>query len=244
MVWNAVLRLAAAMAVMLASAAAYARSDGAAPQYVATYQPFGNGESIQWGTICFTEGYFCDGGGTLTPFGHVCAMLQGKPDVTGDTTKTILYVMDGGGSPTSTVTLDLFLRTDTIADLFPTNLTITTMIALLKSVPLPLLGGPTATCFMAANEKLIFAGTSQPSNAVGIERSALYGPSPGVIIIGSPLSPLPVTSITADFAGYVTVNTGTGDEANFYLYGPAGTVLIQGGGSPFVPNALTGVSLN
>jgi hypothetical protein len=135
-------------------------------------------------------------------------------------------VLDGG-SNTNIVSLNVFKKTDTI-----TSNSDTVSITPSKKLTLPLTGGSNALCSMAANDGFIFVGTDASPNAVKVNKltyslTKLPGFSP----------PLPVTAITANDYGYVTVTQEAATQGSgFFVYGPNGMSQEDGGGAPFILN--------
>ena len=152
--------------------------------------------------------------------------MEGQPVTVGNTVTRSLYVLDGG-SNTSIVSLNVFKKTDTI-----TSNSDTVSITPSKKLTLPLTGGSNALCNMAANDGFIFVGTNASPNAVKVNKltyslTKLPGFSP----------PLPVTAITANDYGYVTVTQAAATQGSgFSVYGPNGMLEEDGGGAPFIPN--------
>jgi hypothetical protein len=85
---------------------------------------------------------------------------------------------------------------------------------------------------MAANKKFLFVGTDQGTLAVQVAKKDLSMISAGGFN-------LPVTQITADKYGFVTITQGTnGGQASFTTYDPNGQPTEEGGGAPFLLNPL------
>src|SRR5271166_1572738 len=96
----------------------------------------------------------------LGPFNRVCAVVEGEPVTVGNTVTRSIYVLDGG-SNTSSVSLNVFKKTDIITDNADT-----VSITPSKKLTLPLAGGSNALCTMAANDGFIFVGTNASPNAI------------------------------------------------------------------------------
>jgi hypothetical protein len=191
-----------------------------------TYESYGN-NNITWVTCGSTKNTGgCYGAGTLGPFGRVCAVMEGQPVTVGNTVTRSLYVLDGG-SNTNIVSLNVFKKTDTI-----TSNSDTVSITPSKKLTLPLTGGGNALCSMAANDGFIFVGTDASPNAVKVNKLTY-----SLTKLGGFSPPLPVTAITANDYGYVTVTqqAATGGSG-FSIYGPNGMLQEDGGGAPFIPN--------
>jgi hypothetical protein len=189
-----------------------------------TYQNYGN-DNITWFTCGSTKNSNgCYGAGTLGPLARVCAVMEGQPVTVGNTVTRSLYVLDGG-SNTSVVSLNVFKKTDAI-----TSNSDTVSITPSKKLTLPLTGGSNALCSMAANDGFIFVGTNASPNAVRVNKLTYSLTKVGAFS-------LPVTAITANDYGYVTVTqeAATGGSG-FSVYGPNGMLQEDGGGAPFIAN--------
>src|SRR5262249_26687424 len=144
-----------------------------------------------------TEG--CFGSGGLGPFGRAGALIEGNQSTQGNTVSRFIYVVDiAGGTGGNGVTLFVYKKTDTV-----TSSTDTITIKLTRKIPLPLTGGSTALCSMAANNGFLFIGTDQSPQAVRVQKNNL-----AVTTIGGFSPPINVSSITTDKYGYVTVTFG------------------------------------
>ncbi|MBZ5599529.1 MAG: hypothetical protein LAN83_14555 [Acidobacteriia bacterium] len=177
----------------------------------------------------------CYGAGSLGPFGRGGALMEGNPSTNGNTVTRAIYVVDiASGSTGNGVTLYVYKKTDTV-----TTSSDTVTVTLLRTVNLPLTGGSTALCSMAANNRFIFIGTDQSPQAVRVQKNNL-----STLLVGGFSPPINVTSITADKYGYVTVTFGgfTGGESGNYIFGPDGSGVGDGGGAWFMLNTVTGVS--
>jgi hypothetical protein len=192
-----------------------------------TYESHGN-NNITWVTCGSTKNTSgCYGAGTLGPFNRVCAVMEGEPVTVGDTVTRSIYILDGG-SNTGVVRLNVFKKTDIIA-----NNSDTISITPNQKITLPLVGGSNALCAMAANTGFIFVGTDAGPNAVKVNKLTY-----GVTQLGGGFSPpLPVTAITANDYGYVTVTQEAATlGSGFSVYGPNGMLQEDGGGAPFIAN--------
>jgi hypothetical protein len=174
----------------------------------------------------------CYSNGSLGPFGRAGALLEGNPSVNlkTNTVTRAIYVVDIG----SNVVLYVYKKTDVVSSTYDTA-----TVTLSKTVILPLIGGSTALCSMAANNGFLFIGTDQSPQAVRVQKNnftvtQLPGFSP----------PINVTAITADKYGYVTVTQGgfAGGNNAFTVYGPNGNLQEDGGGADFMLNTVTAVS--
>jgi hypothetical protein len=156
-------------------------------------------------------------------------MLEGDPSVKGNVVTRLIYVVDSGSA--TSVKLYVYRKVDTITAEFDT-----TTVTLARTVKLPLTGGSTALCFMAANQGFLFIGTNQSPQAVSVKKSTL-----GVTTLGG-LSP-PITAITADQYGYVTVTQGNASGASgFSVFSPAGEEVEDGGGADFMLDTMQAIS--
>jgi hypothetical protein len=198
-----------------------------------TYSLFSNGgqTTVDWsvcGSTQKTEG--CYASGQLGPFVVVGAMLEGHPFIKGNVVTRAIYVVDSGSVD---VKLYVYKKVDTVTD---SSDTVT--VTLKHTVTLPLTGGSTAACSMAANNLFLFIGTDQSPQAVEVQKSNL-----NVVKVGGFSPPINVTAIDADQYGYVTVTQGTGGETGFSLFGPDGFEREDGGGSDFVVGTRQAVPL-
>jgi len=204
-------------------------------KYITTYS--GDGTNISWitcGSTPTSEG--CFESGSLGPFGRACAFLEGSTWNSRNVATRRLYVLDTGKTDGGEVTLHVYKKVDTISTKY-----ITTTITPVTSVALGLTGGATVGCSMAANTVAIFAGTSTSTNAVKIMKHDLSTQA-----LGGWSPPLVVSTITADSAGYVTVNfktTANSWDEGFILFGPDGSGMEEGGGAQLVPNTLNAIGL-
>jgi hypothetical protein len=174
----------------------------------------------------------CYGSGTLGPFGRLGALLEGAPstNLNKGTVTRLIYALDiATGSSGTGVVLYVYRKVDTITSSFDS-----VAVSLFKSVALPLTGGASATASMAANTKFIFIGTNQSTQAVRLAKSNY-----AILQSANFEPPIPVTAITSDKYGYVTVtfdNPGIPGETGFLVYGADGTLQEDGGGTPFMLN--------
>jgi hypothetical protein len=176
----------------------------------------------------------CYASGNLGPFGHIGAMLEGQPVISGNSVTRNIYVVDvASGSSANGVSLFVYTKTDVVSSSFD-QVTVT----LDQTIALPLVGGSTVTASMAANNGYLFVGTNQSTQAVRISKDQLV-----VTPVVGFSTPLPVASITADINGYVTVTFGApgGQFSGFYVFGPTGGLQEDGGGANFILNDLNAV---
>jgi hypothetical protein len=187
------------------------------------------------GSTAQTSG--CYGSAGLGPFGKVGAMIEGNPSYNLKT-KTVtrrIYIVDiAAGSSGTGVTLYVYKKTDVITASFDA-----VSVSLQTTVSLPLTGGSTAVCSMAANNGFLFIGTNQTAQAVRVQKNNL-----SVATIGGFSPPVNVTSITSNSYGYVTVTFGgfTSGEDGFYAFGPNGGDVEDGGGAEFMLSTVSGLS--
>jgi hypothetical protein len=166
-------------------------------------------------------------------------MIEGNPSynlTTNTVTRRIYIVDEASGTAGTGVTLYVYKKTDTITASFDT-----VAVTLTNTVQLPLTGGATAVCSMAANTGYLFIGTDQSPQAVRVKKNNL-----STQLVGGFSPPINVTSITSDKSGYVTVTSGgfTSGADGFYTFGPDGQPAGDGGGAWFMLSTDAGVSTN
>lgn len=194
-------------------------------------------QNLDWSVCGSTQSNTgCYAFGILGPFGQVGALIEGNPSVnaTTNTVTRLIYIVDvavGGGTE---VILHVYKKTDVVTSSWDT-VTVTPT----RSVILPLIGGPTALCSMAANNGYLFIGTDQSPQAVQVQKSTL-----AMTQVGDFFPPINVTSITADKYGYVNVTFGgfVGGDNGVYQVGPDGKLVGSGGGAWFMLDTLRGLS--
>jgi hypothetical protein len=189
-----------------------------------------NAKTTLYWTVCGSigTGSGCYGSGQLGPFGQIGSVVEGGMvyDVANGTVTRYLYVIDQArGSAHDGVALYAYKRVDTITSSYDT-----TTFTPAKSLSLPLTGGSSALTFTGANRQYLVIGTDKTAVPVEVAKRN-YAVTPLNIISQIP------TSITADSYGYVTVTSASG----FFVVGPNGSLLEDGGGSPFTVNTLLGV---
>jgi hypothetical protein len=204
---------------------------------VFTQYEFASDFSSVYFTVC---GYLpqsdgCYGSGSFGPFGHVGAILEGDPTTKGDSVERGIYIVDvAGGVSGKEVILYRYLKTDTITG--GSYDTVTTQFT--HKLSLPLVGGSSVRCSMAANSGFVLIGTDQSTQAVMLTKGSLDIQT----ISGFSNAPT-VTSITADAYGYVTVSFGGGTVIpGFVVIGPAGNFEFDGGGESYLVSTSTGLS--
>jgi len=218
--------------ILLTLAVAVPASAGGPPDATlfTTYQVNGNTVNLSvCGSTAGSSG--CYGGGTLGPFVRLGALIEGNPSpnaIKGTVTRYIYALDIAAGTGGNGVDLYVYKKVDTITSTFDT-----VSVTLFKIVTLPLTGGKTATASMAANTNFLFIGTNQSTQSVSVKKSTF-----AIAESGSFSPPIPVTAITADKYGYVTVTfgnfSGLGVENGFIVYGPDGSVAEDGGGASFM----------
>lgn len=181
----------------------------------------------------------CYGSAGLGPFGRVGAMIEGNPsyNLATNTVTRRIYVVDiAGGSSGTSVVLYVYKKTDVI-----TSSSDTVTVTQISTLTLPLTGGSTAVCSMAANSGFLFIGTDQTPQAARVQKSNL-----SVATFGGFSPPINVTSITSDKYGYVTVTFGGFSSADnaFITFGPNGLGEGDGGGAWFMLSTDAGLSTN
>jgi hypothetical protein len=212
-----IIRVAAVAAVLLAGGAAEAA--GARDNALfTTYQASATSVGYH---VCGTVGanHQCFAEGTLSGFASACALIEGSPRTLDNVMTRAIYVLDRGVSTSDIVALYVFKRTDTFT---PTSDTVT--IIPTATVPLGMTGGASAQCFLAANNKSVYAATDARSQVVSIRKSNLGLGTEGNFGPGDHIA-----SIAADDRGYVAFNaTGV-----FFAVGPDGREAEEGGGNYF-----------
>jgi len=161
--------------------------------------------------------------GTLGPFNHACAILQGLPTTQGNVVKRDIYVLDSGIS-SSEVVLYVYARTDTITSSGGQRNDAVTIVPR-HAVPLGLSGASNASCYMAANATAIFAGTSANLSAEIIYKDSLLHDATAQQSISYGFT---VSAITASDNGIVFVTWGTGPDSGWAEY-DQNAKLLEGG---------------
>jgi hypothetical protein len=178
----------------------------------------GGQTNVSW-VVCGStqETFGCYASGSLGPFVGVGAMLESDAAVKGDVVTRDIYVVDSGST---TVKLYVYKKVDTV-----TSESDSVTVTLERTITLPLTGGSTVLCSMAANSKFLFIGTDQDELAAMVQKSTF-----AITQVGDIDAP-GVTSITSDQYGYVTVTLGT---SGFTVFGPSGEAQEDGGGGDFI----------
>lgn len=234
------LRGCSALAGVLALAAGWCAPAAAAPpdaNLFTTYTVGTNLESADW-IVCGStqEAEGCFASGSLGPFGHIGAMLEDAPAVSGETVTRHIYVLDvATGTSKNGVTLFVYTKKDLVS---ASSDTVTVTLSHTVSLS-PLVGGSTVAGSMAANGQYLFAGTNQSFQAVSIKKSTW-----AVAAVGGFTPPIPVNSVTANSRGYITVTFGApgGQFSGFYVFGPTGGLEEDGGGGAFMLDTMNGVT--
>lgn len=200
-----------------------------------TYSFSSNYTSLNWAVCGYKIGsYGCYGYGSMGPFGHVGAAVEGKPVVNGNTVTRDIYVVDDAAGSGSGVTLYVYTKTDEVTasgDLVSVNLA--------HTVGLPLSGGSNTKTYMAGDNGLLYVGNNKTNGYVQMDESTLvYGLGGGF----SP--PAGASSITTDKYGYVTVTSYSSDPpfTGLYVLDPTGHLALDGGGSNFMLDTSNGIS--
>jgi hypothetical protein len=190
--------------------------------------------SLTCGSTSTTSG--CYGSAVLGPFRQACAMVATAIDKIEGPNNSTTYrrqvaIMDRGAQSGAQVTLSIYRETHTIDA--TNDVTITT--SKVKSLTLPLVGGPSASCYLARNASGFYVGTNKSPAAVRVSSTFAVTTLPGF----SP--PIAVASITAMQGGYVTVTHKAGALDGFYLFRNDGSLQASGGGDSFVAGTQNGV---
>lgn len=202
-----------------------------------TTYSFDNAYSSAYFSVCGSlpgsEG--CYGGGTLGPFGHAGALIEGNEVVRGTIVTRDIYVVDDKAGGT-TVKLYVYRKTDTISGADDSIST-----SLLNTISLPLTGGANAKSYMAADTNFLFIGTSLSQSAVKVAKSDLtFQPLGGF----SGPAPIYVSSATSNKYGSVTVtfSDNSGVYTGFYSFDPYGNFSEDGGGADYLLGTSTALT--
>jgi hypothetical protein len=199
-----------------------------------TYTLTSNNSMVNWvveGYLKKTSGAY--GAGRLGPFGKVGSLVEGFPmeDIDKKTVTRYIYILDiAAGSQQNGVNLNVYIKTDKV-----TSSDDKVSVTFDTTIMLPLVGGSSATPFMAANADFIFVGTDQGPLIAEVEKKTL-----AVAQINYQPSPYFITGITANAYGYVTVafNAPGGDSANSLVIAPDASLLDGDGGALFMSNPI------
>jgi hypothetical protein len=173
----------------------------------------------------------CFASGSLGPFGHIGALLEDSPVITGNAVTRRIYVLDVANGPEELVALYVYTKTDIV-----TNSGDAVTVKADRRFELPLVGGKTVTPFLAGNNAALFVGTNKSEQAVILKKNDLQD----INTIGAGSPPAPVAAITANSYGYVTI-VWSDPNASFEIFDPTGAGDGDGGGQEFVINNLNGV---
>lgn len=176
----------------------------------------------------------CFASGSIGPVGRIGAVIEGAPGTQGNTVTRDVYIVDmAGGSAGTGVILDVYQKADTIE-----ATTVVSTVKFLKSVSLPLVGGPGVACYLAGNGAFLYVGTSASTKAVQVHKGGLTLQSTGEFTPA-----LNVTGITVNDYGYVSVNFGgPGFGTGFYQFAPNGQLSSLGGGNDFLLSTSLGLA--
>ncbi|MBY6244018.1 hypothetical protein [Methylosinus sp. Sm6] len=171
----------------------------------------------------------CYGSATLGSFRRACAMVATskveKREPNGSTTyRRQIVVMDKGAQTGAQVMLSIYRETQTLTS----NEDVTVSTSKIKTLTLPLVGGPSASCFLARNSAGFYVGTDKSPNAVRVSSTFAVATLPGF----SP--PVPVASISVMQNGFVSVTHKSGSRSGFSLFRNDGSLELSGGGDEFV----------
>jgi len=211
--------------------------------YYVTYVLGGHG---QWAYMypcgSSTVSHGCYGVRILGPFGHIGAMLEGRPHSDDDegapgsgTVTREIYVVDvASGSTANGVSLFVYKRTDAVTANFD-DITV----SLDRTISLPLVGGTNASVSMAENNAFLYVGTNQGTQAVSIDRRNW-----AILPYTSGEPAIPVAAITANSYGYVTVTFAdvVGNQGAFIVFDPKGAPISDGGGADFMLDDINAVT--
>ncbi len=246
--WNSAVLLSALLSFAVthapelrAAESAPTQASSAAPPDAGLYTSyyFFNGFSNLSFSVCgyLPESDGCYGSGSFGPFGHVGAMVEGFATYSGNSVQRRIYIVDtASGESGMGVTLYVYQKTDLITDAAYDH--VSTKFE--TSIALPLLGGSTALCSMAANENFVFIGTNQGPNAAIVKKGSWT-----ITQAGGFSPPINVSSITTNDYGYVTVAFSNGTSGEFtgnIEFGPDGEFEGDGGGATFMLTSHTGIS--
>jgi len=197
-----------------------------------TYYSAFDSTELNWvtcGTLPAAED--CYGTGQLGPFTNACAVVQSVPlAVDAFTVVRYIYVLDSG-SGADGASLVAYRRTDTVTELLD-SISVTKE----ATVPLPsLVGGTGATCLMVQNPTNVYAGTTQSSAAVSINKTTYDVTTLGV---GNGT----LASMTADSYGFVTINRNQAGGITNTIYAPDGQLELFRNGGVFMINPIDAVN--
>ncbi|GEM_PF-4030968 len=199
-----------ALAACLVSGAALAVDDG---QYYTLYTQGTASRSLTWHAC---KGGSCFASGELGPFRHACAVMAGKPRVVGNVETRAIYVVDQLRSP-EPLHLFVYTRTDTFSD-SGDDVEIAQRADLETDVASHQPKG--GRCAMAGNEQILFVGLSGGGFVKVDKHTLAMSESTGE----------PISTITADNNGYLTLGTADG---LFHTYDKNGFLVQSGSDTRF-----------
>ena len=128
----------------------------------------------------------------LVRFGHVGAMVEGTPNWFENAVARDVFIVDvASGAAGNEVVLYRYEITNTVSPPYDT-----VSYKLLKTVPLPLIGGATVRCSMAASAGYLYIGTNKSTSAVQVTKQTY-----AIVDVGGFSNEPTVTAITADDLG-------------------------------------------
>lgn len=193
--------------------------------------------SVTCGSTAGSSG--CYGSAILSPFRQACALvatpLITRAEPNGSTTLSRrVAVMDRGSRGGDRVVVHIFQETITVAEPHATPQT-----SLLRTINLPLVGGPSATCSIASHPTGFYVGTTLSPEAIRIAGDYTLTSFSG----GSP--PIPLESITTLLDGHiaVTFKDTASNASGFFVLNNEGQFVMGGGGAQFLVGSGNGVNL-
>ena len=152
----------------------------------------------------------CYGSGQVTPFTHLCALMEGNESVNTKTNTVTrdIYVLDAGHGAGRALWLYVYSKSDAILG---TSDTVT--VKKIKTIGLPTRADANAECFMAADDGYIYIGTNESSAVARVTKS-----DNSLETLFSAGQSSDVSSITSNRYGFVDINfgvpgtTGYGDD--------------------------------
>ena len=217
-------------------------TDPSVPSLITTYKV---GTDISWSTcglVYNTKG--CFSAGSITGLSRPCAILAGVTEQVSTATSQYIYILESGVQPGEAATLKVYSKVELVNETVsppgtpPPASPETTTIKLLKSIRVPLTGGPDASCFMAANDGFVFLGTNQNDHVVRVAKENL------AVSAFRQLEPdLAVSQITADGLGYIVVSFRKGRKIASYTFDSNGKRFESASGTLFVTNDSNAVRL-
>jgi len=178
----------------------------------------------------------CFGAGSLGPFGNVGAALVGPQVIGREVLTRHLYVLDSAGGKTKNeVILYDYLKTDTYN---VASDSVSVSDKLLATVTLPLTGGLNVPAFMGASGDYLYVGTNASDGGyVQVHTGSL-----SVNQFGGFSPPIPLSSITSDDYGYVSLVSSGSQFSGYYLVDKQGQGDGDGGGVAYLLNSLVGIN--